>query len=275
MNNIIAAVDFSEASFNAVSYAAYLCNAFNSKLIVVHAYSGTEAIDDIPLTEIYDSSGDLEEANQKFLKSQMDALVRKFTIKISGVIKKGKPTNVICQVAQEEGASFIVMGMKGKGKSNSVFGSNTTAMIGKTQLPLIVVPENATYQPIENIAVAIDFKDKVPASKYPVLNQLIKKYDPFLQILNVQKKGSNLSPQFVADKIRSGLMWDKYNHSFNIISDDDVQKGINNFLKKTPVDMLAMVAKKHRLLERVFQKSYTRAMSRQTKIPLLIMHESK
>lgn len=275
MKNIVAAIDFSDASFNAVSYAAYLANAFNSTLIVVHAYTGTEAIDDIPITDIYESASDLDVANKKYLQEQMNALVKKYTVKIKGIILKGKAVSVVKKVSKEEDASVIIMGMKGRGKSNSIFGSTTIGMIGKTELPIIVVPENAEYQPLQNVAIAIDFTDKIPVSKYSVLNELIKKFDPFLQILNVQKKDSELSAEMIAGKMRSGLIWNKYNHNFNIIQEEDIQKGINNFLKNNPADMLAMVAKKHRLLERVFKKSYTRAMSRQTKIPLLVMHPPK
>lgn len=275
MQKILAAVDFSEASFNAVSYAAYLANAFNSKLIVVHAYTGTDAIDDVPLAEVFESESDLETANLNFLNSQMNGLVRKYTVKIDGIVKKGKSIPVIKKIAKEEKASLIVMGMKGKGMSSSIFGSTTIDMIGKTDIPIIVVPETASYQPLQNIVVAIDFKDKQPVSRFKLLNELIKKYDPFLQILNVQKKNSDITPEMISGKMRSGLIWDKYNHSFNIIESDDVENGINNYLKKNPADMLAMVAKKHNLLERVFSKSYTRAMTRQTKIPLLVMHPPK
>lgn len=272
MQKILAAVDFSEASFNAVSYAAYLANAFNSKLIVVHAYTGTDAIDDVPLTEVFDSASDLKTANLNYLQAQMNGLVRKYTVKIDGIVKSGKTVPVIKKIAKDEKASLIVMGMKGKGQSSGIFGSTTTDMIGKTAIPIIAVPETASYQPLQNIVVAIDFEDKKPVSRFKVLNELIKKYDPFLQILNVQKKNSNLSPEMISGKMRSGLIWDKYNHSFNIIESEDVEKGINEFLKKNPADLLAMMPRKHNLLERVFSKSHTRSMTRQTKIPLLIMH---
>lgn len=268
-------MDFSEASTNALSYAAYLANAFNSTLVVMHAYNDTDAIDNVPLVDVFDSAADLEKANLQYLQAQMQGLIRKYTVKIKGIVKKGKSVSVIKKVAREEQASLIIMGMKGKGQSNSIFGSTTVDLIGKTELPIIVVPEKAKYQPLQNIVVAIDFKDKKPVSRFKVLNQLIKKYDPFLQILNVQKKGSDLTPELVTGKMRSGLIWDKYNHNFNIIESDDVEEGINKFLRKHPADMLAMVAKKHRLFERIFSKSHTRAMTRQTKIPLLVMHPPK
>lgn len=275
MNTFIAAVDFSEASFNAVSYAAYLANFFNGTLVVVHAYTNTDAIDDVPLMEVFESNQDIEQANQEFLETRMNGLIRKYTVKIKGIVSKGNPESVIKKVAKREKASVIVMGMKGKGKSNSIFGSTTVSMIGKTELPIIVVPEKAAYRPLQNIVVAVDFKDKKPVSRYKVLNELIRKYDPFLHILNVQKKKSELTPEMISGKMRSGLIWDKYNHSFNIIESENIEDGINEFLKKHPSDMLAMVAKKHRLLERVFSRSHTRSMTRQTKIPLLVMHPPK
>ncbi len=275
MKKIIAAIDFSDASFNALSYAAYLANAFNSTLIVVNAYNDTDAIDEIPVTEIFDSGSDLDKANHNFLVAQMEGVVRKFTVKIKGIVKKGKTIPVINKIANDEKASLIVMGMKGRGKSSSIFGSTTTAMIGKTTLPMIIVPEKTTYQPFENIIIAVDFKESTPASKCKVLNEIIKKYDPFLQILNVQKKNSRLTPETIAGKIRSGLMWDKYNHNFNIIENDDVGDGINQFLKKHPAQLVAMVARRHGLVERIFNKSNTRRMTKQANIPLLIMHAPK
>lgn len=272
MKKILAAVDFSEASFNAVSYAAYLANAFNSKLLVVHGYTGTDAIDDEPLVEVFDSAADLETANLNYLNAQMNGLIRKYTVKIEGIVKKGRPVSVIREVAEREDVSLIVMGMKGKGKSNSIFGSTTVDMIGKTDSPLLVVPETAKYQPYQNVVVAVDINDTLPVSRFKVLNDFITKYDPFLEILNVQKRGSELTADVISGKMRSGLMWDKYNHSFNIIESDDVEDGINRFLEKNTSDMLVMVAQKHSILDRIFARSHTRAMTKQVKIPLLVMH---
>lgn len=275
MKTILVAVDFSEASFNALSYAAYLANAFNSTLVVVHAYTGTEAIDDIPIDEVLKTSEDIEKANLQYLQAQMYGIIRRYTVKIKGIVRKGRPVQVIKKIAKEEQASLIVMGTKGKGKSNSIFGSTTVSMIGKAELPMIVVPEKAKYQPLKNIAVAIDFKDSTPVSDYPILNELIHRYDPFIRILNIQKKGSELSADFVSDKLRSGLIWSKYNHDFHIIENDHVEKGIDSFLKKNPSDLIAMVARKHDLVDRAFGHSHTKSMSKQTQTPLLVLYSSK
>lgn len=275
MEKILVAIDFSKASQNALSYASYLANAFHGKLVVVHAFADTDAIDDIPIpeVEVYDSNYDLEQANLKYLKKEMKEMVKKFTVPIQTYIRSGRPENIVNKIAMDEKASLIVMGMKGRGESNSIFGSTTISMIGKTKLPILVVPQKAEYRPIENIAVATDVLEKVPVSSYALLNELAEKFDSFLHILNVQKRKSKLTAESVAGKMRTGLMWDKYNHNFTIIQDDDVEEGIHKYLKKQPVELLAMIAQKQNLLERIFGKSYTRSMTKQTEVPLLVLHE--
>lgn len=72
MKNILVAVDFSEASFNALSYAAFITNTFNAKLTMLHAYTGTSSFDESPEAIVYDSKKELELANEKFLKKKGD-----------------------------------------------------------------------------------------------------------------------------------------------------------------------------------------------------------
>jgi nucleotide-binding universal stress UspA family protein len=273
MKNILVPIDFSDASFNAVSYAAFLANAFDAGLLLVHVYSGTSAIDDRPDTKVYDSYEELEAANEKLLKSEMERITEKFTVKIKTLLQKGNAVSVINEVAEENDSDIIVMGMKGKGESNSIFGSTTTSMINKTSIPLLVIPKNASYQTINSITLASDFNDEKLLSHFSILEKLMTKFDPFIQVLNVQKKDSNLTAEMIAGKMSTGLLWDKYNHSFNVIEEDNIEEGINKFLGKRPSDLLIMVARKRNFITQFFEASHTKKMIHQTKIPLLVLHE--
>ncbi|MEP6626727.1 MAG: universal stress protein [Ginsengibacter sp.] len=273
MKNILVAIDFSDASFNAVSHAAFMANVFNAKLTLVHAYSGTSHFEKTHQAKRYASSDDLKIANEKFLKKEVDGIARKFTVKIKSIVQKGKPVKVLNEVAADIDADLIVLGMKGKGESNSKFGSTATSMIAKTIVPLLVIPKDASYKTIETITLASDFHDEKLLSNFPVLENMIAKYDPFIQILNVQKKDSKLTAEMIAAKMSTGLMWDKYNHSFNIIEKDDIDEGINKFLKKHQSDLLMMVARKRNFVAQLVEPSHTKKMTSQTKIPLLIFHK--
>ena len=273
MKSILVPIDFSDASFNAVSYAAFLANAFKVPLTLVHAYKTVSAFDEIPRAKLLATSKKADTEHEKFLKEEIEGIVRKFTVKIDSMVKKGNPVTVIKQIAEKKHSDIIVMGMKGKGESNSIFGSTTTAIINETSTPLLIIPKKASYQTIDTITLASDFGHEKLLTHFPVLANIIERFDPFIQILNVQKKHSKLTPQFIANKMSTDLMWDKYNHSFDIIEKDDVEEGISKFLKGHPTDLLIMIARKRNLITKVLQPSHTKRMTYQTEIPLLVFHE--
>jgi nucleotide-binding universal stress UspA family protein len=273
MKNILIPIDFSEASFNVVSYGAFLANAFGSSLTLVHAYTDTAAFSDTLNGKAYDSPAEFEAANEKFLKKKIEAIARKFTVKINSIVMKGNPVKVIREVAQKEVPDLIIMGMKGMGESNSILGSTTVAMIDETSIPILIIPKSALYQTLDSITLASDFRNEKLLSHFPILEKLIAKFNPFIQILNVQKEGSMWKPEAIASKMRKDLSWDKYNHSFNIMEKDDVEEGIFGFLRKHPTDLLVMVARKRNFINTMYEPSHTKKMTGQIKIPLLVLHE--
>jgi nucleotide-binding universal stress UspA family protein len=273
MKNILVPIDFSDASFNAVNYAAFLANAFSVPLTLVHAYKSVSAFDEVPREKVASSVKQMDVENENFLKNEMEGIIKRFTVKIESIVKKGNPVNVITETAKEKHSDLIIMGMKGKGESNSKFGSTTTALIDKTNIPLLIIPKKANYQSIDTITLASDFSHEKLLSNFPVLEKIIERFNPFIQVLNVQKKSSKLTAKFIANKTSTGLMWKKFNHSFDIIERDDIEEGIEKFLKKQPTDILIMIARKRNFITKVIQPSRTKKMIYQTKIPLLVLHE--
>lgn len=273
MKNILVAIDFSDASFNAISYAAFLANAFTIPITLVHAYSDVSAFDEIQEDKLSSSTKLTSLENEKFLKNEMEGIVKRYTVKIESIVKKGNPVKVITEIAEKKHSDFIVMGMKGKGESNSKYGSTTTALINETSLPLWIIPKKASYQTIDTITLASDFSHEKLLTNFSVLEKLIDRFDPFIQVLNVQKKNSKLTAEFIANKMSTDLMWDKHNHSFNIIERDDIEEGIDRFLKNHPTDLLIMIAKKRNFITKIIQPSHTKKMTYQTKIPLLVLHK--
>lgn len=273
LKNILAPIDFSDASFNAVSYAAFLANAFAVPLTLVHAYKNVPAFDEVPRTQLAASLKQANADNENFLKSQMAGVVKKFTVKIDSIIRKGNPVNVIRETAKKIQSDLIVMGMKGKGESNSKFGSTTTALINETDIPVLIIPKNASYQTIDSITLASDFNHEKLLTNFPLLEKMIDRFDPFIQILNIQKNDSKLTAGFIEKKMSAGLMWQKYNHSFNIIERDDIEEGINKFLQNHPTELLVMIARKRNFITKIIQPSHTKKMTYQTKIPLLVFHQ--
>lgn len=275
MKNVLIPVDFSKASRDAAQYGVSLAKIFDAEVTFINVTLPTIMVEDSVLASVMITQAEILENNKQLMQEEVEALSKNYPSKITGLVQEGFPADVIEAMAKVKNADLIVMGMKGKGRSNSVFGSATTAIIRKSTFPVFVIPENADYKPISSITFASDFDANIEMGRYTLLLDLAKKFNSQVNILHVQKKNASLKTDMAIGKMRTSLAFSKLNHRFYTINERNVEEGINQFIEKTPTDILAMVAHRHNLFERMFGKVHTRAMSYQTKIPLLVLQAEK
>ena len=273
MKTILVAVDFSDASFNAANYAASLANIFNARLVLAHAYLNPMAIDQMGKRLSNQTNKELQDVLEDFMQENVEILQKKFTIQISSIVKEGPASVVLEEFIEDTETDLTVMGMKGKGKSNSIFGSTTLSLLRKSKVPVLVIPKKAEYRSIETITLASDFDHETELSNYNLLKTIAAKSQARLQILNVRKKNLDLSPTEIAGKLNTGMAFNEINHQFYTVEDDEVDEGIEDFLDEHPSDLLAMVSRKHNFFKRVFGKIHTRKMVYETEIPLLVLQD--
>lgn len=271
MKSILVPIDFSKASGNAVEYAVSLAKVFDAEVIFINATPPAIMVNDSVLASVMITHAEILEKNKQLMQEATEALSKKYPSKITGLVQEGYPADVIDEMAKVKHTDLIVMGMKGKGQSNSVFGSTTTTIISKSTFPVFVIPEKADYKPISNITFASDFDAEIEMDRYTLLLELGKKFNSQINILNVQKKNSSMKLDRAIGKMSVSVAFSKLNHQFYTINEKNVEEGINKFIEKKTTDILVMVAFRHNLFERMFGKVHTRAMSYQTKIPLLVL----
>jgi nucleotide-binding universal stress UspA family protein len=271
MKNILVPIDFSNASHYAGKYAVSLADVFNTKVIFLNVVPSAFIVDDESAHSRMMAHAKLVEDNKNLVVKEMDTLSKKHFSKIEGFVGEGTTTDVILEMAKKNDVDLIVMGMKGKGKSNSVFGSTTTAIIRKSSLPVLVIPENTLYLSIDKITIATDFDPEPESERYSLLIEIAKKYNSFISILNVQKNEMKMTDDEFIGKMRTYFSFTDSRHSFNTIEDKSVTEGISKFIEENSSDLLAMIAHKHSFFERMLGKVHTKEMSYETKIPLLVL----
>jgi nucleotide-binding universal stress UspA family protein len=272
MKNILVPIDFSNASHNASEYAAALASAFNARLIFLNTYLPPVPLGEVPAVLLV-SEAQLQEDNEMMMKREIEELGKKYPVPMDSYVYQGNSADTIHQMAIKHKADVIVMGMKGKGKSSVFFGSTTTAVIRKTTVPVLVIPETVTYKPIYNISFASDFGERATIDQYALLHDFAEKYNSFIQILHVQKNELVMSAGEVAGKMKTDLAFTDNRHGFFTIEDADVEHGIRSFIKGHPTDMLAMLAHRHNIFSRIFGTVHTKEMSYQTNTPLLVLQD--
>lgn len=273
MKNIIVPVDFSDASHNAGAYAVSLAHYFDAKIYLVHVVEPPMIANDSFLASVMITQAEIVEANSKQLTNEMELFNKIYPVSMEAFVREGFTTDVIRDLASETDADLIVMGMKGKGESRSVFGSTTTRVVRHIALPVLLVPSKATFNAIEKIALASDFDPETESKQYRLLMKLAARFKSKFMVVNVAVGGRDLRQSQVIGKMKTSMAFSEYPTEFHTIKEDSVEEGLEDFLEDNEHDLLVMLARGHSFFERLFGKVHTKTMSYKTRKPLLILHD--
>ena len=271
MKQILVPTDFSTASHNAARYAISLAREFGADLILLNVTAPSAVVHDSMFASVMITQAEILQQSRDLMDKEMASLDGEKQTNIKGMVIEGFFADVIPEIAKNHATDLIVMGMKGKGKSNSVFGSTTTAIIRKGDFPVLVIPENINYKKLENITLASDYKSEMDVGCCTALLLLAEHFKAPVNILHVERKEDDLNAEKAQGKMRISVLLKEVNHTFHTITEKNVEEGIHKFMEENPTDLLAMVATRHNLFERLFGKVYTEEMSYQSKIPLLVL----
>lgn len=279
MKNILIPTDFSENSLNAVTYALSFFKDKTIAFYLLHV-SLMEKIDDSVCYYKYSDTALLEKVLYNPIE-KLQAEVRKIQKLSVGknhsfhcIHENVQFIEAIRKNVEEKEIDYIVMGTKGaSGRINSVLGSQTTAVITRVKCTVLVIPERAKYTQPKNVVFPTDFNNFYKGSLLDTLTGFLKIKKSYLSVLYVSKKVRDLTQY--QKKNRNYLedyLQDKP-HSFYYITDEYIDSAIESFVKKSHVDMIAMIAKNLNFFQRILFQPMVEKISYHTKIPFLVLHE--
>ncbi len=289
IRRILVPVDFSDYSINACNYALKMAQKLHAEIKLLYAYFDPIISPDpygepFPtLLEIDQVSNNLEQE----AKSQIEDLVRKLKnllrkekkgrVKISYELKKGSPENVILDYCESYPPGIIIMGTRSRrDKSHAVIGSITKKIIEKAKIPILSIPQNAIFMGFNfnrNVLYASNFED----SDIVAIRKLMSFVRPFEMKIYCahissssdyainKAKMDNLKKQFVEDLKNYKVVCD-------ITENDDIFEGIEEYIDKKDIDLLALTTHKRGMFEKLFDPGITAKMLFHTNIPLLVFH---
>ncbi len=280
MKNILLPTDFSDNSWNAIEYALNFYKDSTCNFYVLHVNRLSALTTD---NYLYDNDQDvLLDVNVEQTKKQLKALLKKITTKF-GVHKSHKfytltDNNFFIEAIrkhiEEKKVDVIVMGTKGaSGLSKFIIGSNTGDVITKVQCTTLVVPENAKYNKIKEIAFPTDFSLSNGLQVLQPISEILDKNKSSLRVLNITKKASVLNPNQQKSKELIEDYFYNYTHSFHFSINRKVEDAVQCFVKKRDVDMIAMVAKNLNYFQQILFHTKVEEISYHTDIPFLVLHE--
>lgn len=145
---ILIPTDFSEVCTNAVNHGIDLAKEFDFSVIMMHVINkDTKSY----LKKENIQISDLENKLKDFVEEQKS----KFNIDIDYVLKEGNIFDEIAVVAEEVGASLIILGTHGKVGFQRLTGSYALKVITSTNVPTVVVQKRLVRSGYKNIVFPI------------------------------------------------------------------------------------------------------------------------
>ena len=196
------------------------------------------------------------------------------TIDLATDYKEGSAANTILKAATDAKADLIVTGMKKTGKGvRRIFGSVVTTLARKTNIPLLVVPEETKYAPVNTIALANE-NDLAPDADHHMLDSLreiAERFHSKVYLVRIAEDRFKEAFEVFNSPFKINRMLRTLDPVHESIVGKDVPVALDDFALRYHVDILAMLPHKHSLMERLFFKSTTREMVFETHLPLLIL----
>ncbi len=266
MKTVLIVTDFSKASRNASLYGMAFAKNIGARIYLFNSY---KIPNPAPGLNTGISRYDIMMQTDKRLLEEADEIDQGRS-EIEIICDEGESSEAIVKSAKEKSVDFIIIGMKGSGKNvKKIFGSTATTLARNCRIPVIIVPEQAKYQTPKILVYASD--SVVADTAIPVaITELSRIFNSRVFVVKV---ATGETGEFAKENkdIRKNIP----NTFFEYITDTDVSHGLNNFIVQHSADMLVMVPHKHEMFERLFKKSETKDMIFHTKIPLMILPETK
>jgi nucleotide-binding universal stress UspA family protein len=280
MKTILLPTDFSENSWNAIKYALNFFENSICTFYLLHVNTLNYAMAE---GSLYMDTDDLVE--KTFIKPSKLQL-RKTLKRISQEFPVNKNHHFfvltdynffidsVRKYVDEMKIDMIIMGTKGAtGLKKIIIGSNAADVIKKVKCTTLIVPENATFTNLNEIAFPTDYFLTYGVNLLKPIYEIIEMYHPSLRVVHISHdlEKLNLSQQDNKDLLQD--YFSNFDVRFYNLTNKNVEDAIECFIQSRDIDMIAMVAKNLNFFQQILFHSKVEEISYHTNVPFLVIHE--
>jgi len=272
MHTVIIPTDFSETATNAIRYGIALFRNRPTKFILMHI------MDDRQPTG---SLGGLRERLEKNAEEGLEDLYQRMVAsehhpghQFDKCLVRGETVSELVGEAKDRDASCIVLGTTGaSGLKETLIGSVASGTMKRAHCPVLAVPSEATFKPLEHVILATDYRPLKDMKVYDYLKGILTSSSARLTVLNIGKE----LEMATMEKTMSGITLDKYfeevPHVYRFLENVSPHDAIIEFTDREGADMLAMIRHDYDFLKNLFKRSSVEKVAMHTHTPLLSLPE--
>ncbi|MBN9352324.1 MAG: universal stress protein [Chitinophagaceae bacterium] len=276
MKRILVPTDFSDTAENAIDFAVQTSKIFPAKITLLHSY------------EVYSSfSTDYLGVNREFTYSMLNdieknldevknRILKQHGIEVDTFISTYPLYNAIEKAVQEKKPDLIIMGTLGaSGIKEKIWGSRTSSVIGKTKIPVLVIPDSYKWSKPKKMLLATNRFQKDPEI-LRFLFELAGLYMANVQVGVFTDTDNDKAETFIENKQKIAEYEDFLKSTYyentltsNHLTGTDFRETIQDYISQNDIDILVMVTYQTGFWKRLFNPSMTKKMSYHTEVPLL------
>lgn len=273
INKILVPTDFSKVAENALRYALKVAEKCGATLHVFHVKQVPMIDATYPADTYQLYAAELEQVEIEAKQKLESTVLKGAPVKYEFHSIMGFVADEVIHHANEHAIDLIIMGTTGaSGIAEVLVGSNAASVIGKTVIPVLVIPPGHSYQPIRHILYSTDYNEP----EFPAVSRMMyfaELYDAKVTVLHVKTEFDryfNAENNFFA---RNREQFVK--HHINIINAEngDVSDIIDKNIDDLKIDLLVMAKHNRSFFDRLFHRSLSKKMAYHSKVPLLVVNK--
>ncbi|MCP9767011.1 universal stress protein [Lacihabitans sp. LS3-19] len=267
MKTIIVTTDFSKGAENCVKYAKKLANSFDSKLILVHAYSPPIIDPNIPIGMLEETFKDTVDNLEQVLKKEVEDAISE-GLNAEYKLSFSDLTSIINDITEIEKDAVVVIGKTGhKTFLDKLIGSTANHLIDNIHVPLIMIPENYEGEIMMRLAYAsqLEYDEEKFIEK---AISFAKKSPLGLDIIHINEKNElNINPD---ERFIKSIEAKFINEKIQIIQSesDSLKEGLNDTIKKEGISLIFLTTHKRGFLSGLLNPSKTKQIISSSNIPV-------
>jgi nucleotide-binding universal stress UspA family protein len=272
MPKILVPIDFSQTSLNAAIYASEFGKAISASSITLFSVV-SESITGSDGTPV---GGDTDERDRAILHQLEELQVSLY--QITGVpttveLKAGDFSELISRFMREHIFDFVVMGINGSNLLEEVFASsNAVDVIARTSTPVLIVPPEANFKGVRNVAIAVELQHLDETLPMTELDKWLHWLKPKVHIAHVNEGRSEKISDEEAETLETLkdklILFDPVTH---LLSGESFTNALNHMAEDQKIDLLFTFPQKHTFFNLLFRTSHTRKLVFHSKIPVLAL----
>lgn len=268
MKTILITTDFSKTATNAARYAAKLSQALSvEKIVLYHSYDS----ENIDVQLVHEASL----LGMEVLKQEIQPLIKKH-IEVEVITNEQPLIAGINRLVETHAVGMVVAGSTGKGGLTTfLLGSNTINLADECPVPLLIVPEDASYEKIEKIVFACDLNKVKETTPVKELGFFVEELKAKLLVLNVALEHKRFNPDIIPEQYQIHQILQHLNPAYHYIEEETIVEGITEFIDDEDAQIVITVPKTYGFFNSLFRRSVTKKLAYDTEIPLLVLREQE